>query len=154
MEIRSWMSKNILSVEHSAMSWVFYFGFKTLVPYWCNGAAERSLYVHQCYLWPRSLWWLWTDLFSACFCLCRFTLFLVMNLISIVSLLIYFHLFFFSLSFPPSPGQQEDEEDARGGTAGKERAGEDCEESSEEHEWPDLGRNKPLRFVSDTEGWD
>lgn len=56
----------------------------------------------------------------------------------------YFHLFFSPYPFALPPGQQEDEEDARGGTAGKERAGEDCEESSEEHERPDLGRNKPL----------
>lgn len=67
----------------------------------------------------------------------------------------FIFIYFFSpYPFTLPPGQQEDEEDARGGTAGKERAGEDCEESSEEHEWPDLGRNKPLRFVSDTEGWD
>lgn len=115
---------------------------------------KEAFSVHRCYLWPRSLWWLWPNLFSACFCLCRFTLFLAMNLISIVSLLIYFHLFFSPYPFTLPPGQQEDEEDARRGTAGKERAGEDCEESSEEHERPDLGRNKPLRFVSDTEGWD
>lgn len=34
---------------------------------------KEAFSVHRCYLWPRSLWWLWPDLFSACFCLCRFT---------------------------------------------------------------------------------
>lgn len=42
------------------------------------------------------------------------------------------------LSVTP-PGQQEDEEDAGGGTASTEGAGEDRQESFEEHERPDLG---------------
>lgn len=55
--------------------------------------------------------------------------------------LLPFH-FFLCLA---SSGQQEDEEDAGGGAASEERAGEDCQESFEEHERPDLGRDEPLR---------
>lgn len=40
-----------------------------------------------------------------------------------------------------SPGQQEDEKDPGRRTASQKRAGEDCPESSEEHERPDLGRD-------------
>lgn len=50
------------------------------------------------------------------------------------------------LTFPvflrvTSAGQQEDKEDAGGGAASEERAGEDRQESPEEHERPNLGRD-------------
>lgn len=60
----------------------------------------------------------------------------------ILPLLFLFYYFSFFLS-----GQQEDEENAGGGAASEEGAGEDRQESFEEHERPDLGRDQPLRSV-------